>query len=153
MKYEFAVEIKKQEGMDACYIEIPLDVEKEFGAKRVKVKAMLDGAEYRGSIVRMGLPCYMLGITKEIRNKIGKQAGDIIQVEIEKDEEERIIILPQDFAAALEKNTAAQEFYQSLSYSGQRKYFQWVDSAKKEETRSKRVAEAVERLARGEKIL
>lgn len=152
MKYEFEAIIQKHEGKDATYIEIPFDVEKEFNAKRVKVKAKFDGFEYRGSIVKMGLPCYMIGLTKEVRKNIGKEPGDTILVEIEKDEEVREIELPNDFKNELEKNKKALEFYNLLSYSGKRKYFQWITSAKKAETRDKRIHEAVIKLEENIKI-
>lgn len=150
--YKFEVEIKKHEGKDATYIEVPLDVEKEFGAKRVKVKVKFDGVDYRGSIVKMGLPCYMIGIIKEIRNKIGKKYGDIVNVELQKDEEERNIELPEEFKEKLIVNNDAYKFYESLPYSQQRKYFQWITSAKKEETKVKRMEEALEKLANKIKI-
>lgn len=151
-KYKFEAEIKKHEGKDATYIEIPLDIEKEFGAKRVKVKAKFDDIDYRGSIVKMGLPCYMIGITKEIRNKIGKTYGEIISVEIEKDEEERVIELPVEFEEKLKINENAYKFYESLSYSQKRKYFQWITSPKKEETKIKRMEESIEKLENNIKI-
>ena len=146
MSYKFETIIQKHPDKDATYIEIPFDVEKEFGAKRVKVKVSFDGVEYRGSIVKMGLPCYMIGMTKAIRNQIGKEAGGTVFVEVEKDEEVREIELPEDFREELSKNEAAQKFYDSLSFSGKKKYFQWVTSAKKIETREKRVIEAVLKL-------
>lgn len=145
-KYNFEAEIKKVDGKDATYIEVPLDIEKEFGTKRLKVKVKFDNVEYRGSVVRMGLPCYMIGITKEIRSKIGKSFGDKVSVELEKDVEERKIELPEDFKEKLILNEKAYEFYKSLSYSQQRKYFQWITSAKKEETRMKRNEEAIKKL-------
>ena len=151
-KYNFEAEIKKHEGKDATYIEVPIDIEKEFGAKKVKIKAKFDNVDYRGSIVKMGLPCYMIGITKEIRNKIGKTYGDIVQVEFQKDEEERVIELPQEFKEKLLKNEKACKFYDSLSYSNQRKYYQWITSAKKEETRIKRMEEAIKKLEENTKL-
>lgn len=144
--YKFNVEIKKHEGKDATYIEVPIDVEKEFGAKRVKVKAKFNGEEYSGSIVKMGLPYYIIGITKEIRNKIERTYGDIIEVEIKKDKEERVVELPKEFANLLDNNMEAKEFYESLSYSNKRKYIQWITSAKKEETQIKRMDEAIIKL-------
>lgn len=152
MIYKFEAVIKKHEGKDATYIEVPLDVEKEFGAKRVKIIASFDGVQYRGSIVKMGLPCYMIGITKEIRKQIEKDAGDTIQIELQKDEEIREIHLPEDFQTELYRNKAALDFYQALSYSTQRKYYQWITGAKKAETREKRIAEAVHKLANQIKI-
>ncbi len=151
--YEFEVVIQKKEDKDATYIEIPLDVEREFGAKRVKVKAKFDGIDYRGSIVKMGLPCYIIGITKEIRNKMGKDYGEAIRVEIEKDEEERIIEVPSEFQGMLNENSCAKEFYESLSFSNKRKYIQWITSAKKEETRVKRMNEAIVKLQNQVKLL
>ena len=146
MSYKFEGIIKKIPDKDATFVEIPFDVEKEFGAKKVKVKAKFDGVDYRGSIVSMGHGCYMIGITKAIRNQIGKEAGDNIFVEVEKDEEVREIQLPEDFKNELEKNEEALKFYNTLSYSAKRKYYQWITSAKKEETRQKRINEAVLKL-------
>lgn len=152
MSYKFEGIIKKIQDKDATFIEIPFDVEKEFGAKRVKVKAKFDEANYRGSIVNMGQGCYMIGITKAIRNQIGKGAGDIISVEVEKDEEIRQVELPADFKNELDKNEEALKFYNGLSYSSKKKYYQWITSAKKEETRKKRITESISKLESNIKI-
>ena len=117
---KFNAEIKKIEGKDGAYIEIPFDVEEVYGAKRVKVKATFDGVEYRGSIVKMGLPCYIIGITKEIRKKIEKEPGDIIEVTIEKDEEERVVEIPTDFKERIELDNNIKEFWNTLSFSIQK---------------------------------
>lgn len=146
MSYSFNGIIKKIPDKDATFIEIPFDVEKEFGAKRVKVKAKFNNANYRGSIVSMGQGSYMIGITKAIRAEIGKAVGDCIFVEIEKDEELRQVELPADFKDQLAKNEEALRVYNDLSYSAKRKYFQWITSAKKEETRTKRITEAIIKL-------
>lgn len=152
MTQKFEAVIKKVPDKDATYIEIPFDVEQVFGAKRVKVKAKFDGVEYRGSIVKMGLDCHMLGMTKAIRKEIGKDVGDTVCVEVEKDEEVRTVELPEDLKAELTKNETANNFYNTLSYSNKRKYCMWIESAKKEETRNKRVLEAVKKLEKLEKI-
>ena len=149
---KFNAEIKKIEGKDGAYIEIPFDVEEVYGAKRVKVKATFDGVEYRGSIVKMGLPCYIIGITKEIRKKIEKEPGDIIEVTIEKDEEDRVVEIPTDFKERIELDNNIKEFWNTLSFSMQKKYVIWITSAKKEETRKKRIDEAIEKLKNREKI-
>ncbi|APR01850.1 YdeI/OmpD-associated family protein [Clostridium botulinum] len=150
--YTFEAEIKKIEGKDATYVEIPFDVEKEFAAKRVKVLVKFENEQYRGSIVNMGLSCYIIGITKEIRNKIDRTYGDIIKVELQKDEEERIVIVPEEFKVKLSNNKIANDFYESLSYSQKRKYIQWITSAKKEETKVKRMKEAIVKLENKIKI-
>lgn len=142
MGFSFEAEIKKQEDVDGAYVEIPFDVYEVFGAKRVKVKAVFDGEEYRGSIVRMG-ECYLIGIPKAIRKKISKEPGDIITVEVAKDEDERTVELPLDLVEALEGNKEAKTFFDGLSYTKRKEYEQWITSAKKEVTRRARVEQAV----------
>ena len=82
-KYEFDAIIMKNPGMDAAYIEIPFDVKQEFGKARVPVSATFDGEPYDGQLVKMGTPCHILGIRKDIRARIGKQGGDTIRVTLE----------------------------------------------------------------------
>ena len=151
-KYNFEAELKKVEGKEASYIEIPFDVEEEFDVKRVKVKALFDGVEYRGSIVKMGLPCYIIGVTKDIRNKISKTYGDTIKVVMEKDVEDRNIEVPEKLNVMFNDNKDACEFYESLSYSQKKKYVEWINSAKKEETFDKRIKETIKKLTNKEKI-
>ena len=80
--FEFDAVIQKVPDMDAAYVKIPFDVRKVFGKGRVSVYATFDGFPYEGSIVRMGLPCHIIGIRKDIRSQIGKQVGDTVRVTI-----------------------------------------------------------------------
>jgi len=80
--YEFDAVIIKNPDMDAAYIEIPFDVKEAFGKGRVPVSATFDSEPYDGQLVRMGTPCHIIGIRKDIRAKIGKQPGDTIHVTI-----------------------------------------------------------------------
>lgn len=63
---------------------------KEFGKGRIKVRATFDGIAYDGSIVNMGIKdehgniCYMIGVLKSIRQKLGKSNGDRVHVVITK---------------------------------------------------------------------
>lgn len=84
--YEFDAEIKKAPDINGAYIEIPFDVKETFGRGRVKVHATFDGQTYDGSLVRMKTPCHILGIRKDIRDKIGKQPGDIVHVTLKERE-------------------------------------------------------------------
>jgi len=83
---EFEAVIQKVPDIDGAYIAVPFDTKKEFGKGRLPVHATFDGEPYDGSIVNMGLKnpdgsvCYILGIRKDIRAKIGKQPGDTVKV-------------------------------------------------------------------------
>lgn len=82
-EFDFDAVIIKVPDMDAAYVEIPFDVRAVFGKGRVAVDATFDGVPYRGSLVKMGTECHIIGIRKEIRRQIGKQAGDTIRVTIQ----------------------------------------------------------------------
>lgn len=142
MRKEFEAVIKQHGNINGAYVEIPFNIEEVFGAKRVKVKATFDGFEYRGSIVYMGGIC-MIGITGQIRKAIGKDFGDMITVTVEKDEEERTIEIPEDFQSVLNHEPAAQEFFQNLSFTNRKKFCDWINSAKKAETRLERIQKAI----------
>lgn len=81
--YEFTAVIWKVPDIDGAYVEIPFDVREEFGKGRVKVHATFDGVGYDGSLVRMGTPCHILGLRKDIRARIGKQPGDTVAVRLQ----------------------------------------------------------------------
>lgn len=81
--YRFRAEIKKVPDIDGAYIEFPYDVRQEFGKGRVKVTALFDGYPYDGSLVKMKTPCHIIGVRKDIREKIGKQPGEWIEVSIQ----------------------------------------------------------------------
>ncbi len=88
MTHRFTSTIKRIGDMDAAYIMVPVDIRKEYGKGRIKVKATFDGEPYSGSVVNMGVKdadgnvCYIIGITKALRQKIGKTFGDSVEVEI-----------------------------------------------------------------------
>ncbi len=145
--YEFDAEIIKQESIDATFVEFPYDVEKEFGVKgQVKVWATFDGYEYRGSLAKMGHSCHILGITQKIRAAIGKKPGDTVHVILKKDDGPRVVEIPEDLKKLLEENEQAMSFFNTLSYTNQKGYADWITGAKKAETREKRVNEAVNML-------
>lgn len=77
---EFDAVLIKNPDMDAAYIEIPFDVKQVFGKSRVLVHATFDGEPYDGQVVRMGTPCHVIGVRKDIRARIGKQPGDMVHV-------------------------------------------------------------------------
>jgi hypothetical protein len=87
--YEFDAVVQKVPDLDGAYVVFPYDIKKEFGKGRVKVSAAFDGEPYEGSVVNMGVKnadgsvCYIIGVRKDIRAKIGKVPGDSIHVVIQ----------------------------------------------------------------------
>lgn len=138
-------------GGGGAFVEVPFDVEKEFGSKRPKVKAMIEGVPYRGTLTRMGTECHLLIILKEIREKISKTFGDEVTVTVEPDTEPRVVKIPPELAKAFQKEKAAEAYFNSLAFSHKREYVNYIMEAKKAETRLNRVAKTIEALKKGKK--
>ena len=91
MRFEFdAVLHELPEG--GAYVAFPGDIRQIYGRGRVKVRATFDGIPYEGSIVNMGLKnpdgsvCYIIGVLKAIRKRLGKKDGDTLHVILEERE-------------------------------------------------------------------
>ena len=144
--YEFDAVIQEGRGGGA-WVEFPYDAREEFGGVgRVKVKVSFDGVPYRGSLVPMGGGSHIVGIRKEIRNKIGKTLGDPVHVVLSRDMEERVVEMPEELRIAFEENTKAKAAFDKLSFSHQREHASYVGEAKKKETRAVRAKKTVQRL-------
>ncbi len=93
--YEYETIIQKVPDIDGAFVAFPFDIKTEFGKGRVKVRAAFDGEPYDGNIVNMGVKnadgsvCYVIGLRKDIRSKIGKQPGDTVRVRIRQKEEDK----------------------------------------------------------------
>lgn len=144
-KQTFSCVLTRHDKLDATGIEIPFDVEAVFGAKRVPVKATINGAEYRGSIVRMSGK-YMLGIPKEFRERAGIAAGDNIVITIEKDTVDRTVETPADLAAAL-RESKLEDAWNKLSYTHKKEHVRAIEEAKAADTRTRRIKKAIDMVA------
>ena len=134
-----------------AYIEIPFDVEKEYGARgRVPVKATFDGLPYRGSIFPYG-GVHMLLVLKSIRQKLGKDGGDKVRATVELDAKPRVVKIPDDLKKALGKNKTAKTIFDKLSYTHQREFVTWIEEAKREETRARRIEKMMAMLKEGKR--
>ncbi|MDM7992218.1 MAG: DUF1905 domain-containing protein [Candidatus Fermentibacter sp.] len=71
-------------GGGGAFVRIPFDAEAEYGSRRPEVMATIDGIPYRGRLIRMGLPCHLLPVVKDIRRKLGKGPGDEVRVVIDR---------------------------------------------------------------------
>jgi len=80
MELKFKARILQNGDMDAAYVEVPYDIKKLFGKGRLLVNATFDDVPYSGQVVKMGTPCYIIGVTKQIRKKLNKSFGDMVDV-------------------------------------------------------------------------
>ncbi|MBU4538892.1 MAG: YdeI/OmpD-associated family protein [Bacteroidetes bacterium] len=139
--------------MNAAYIAFPFSVEETYGKKgQVKIKALFDNkVEYRGSLVRMKSDFHMLGLTQEVRKKLGKSFGEEVSVKIWEDREERTVEIPEDVQAVFEENLPAKEMFDAMSYTHRKEYIRWIVEAKKPETRENRKVKMIAMILAGKK--
>ena len=90
-------------------------------------------------------------VKKEIRQAIGKSAGDTVKVVMDIDTEPRIVAVPEDFQQALDNNPRVKDVFDKFSYTHKKEYVEWIEGAKKQETRENRIKKAVEQIDGGKK--
>ena len=132
------------------YIEIPADVAEQLqpGSKKAfRVKGYLDAYAFSGvSLLPVGNGKFLMALNGEIRKGIGKRKGAMVEVKMEADH--RRWELPAYINECLEDEPAARDFFQSLP-EGHRRYFaRWIESAKTQTTKTKRLALMVTALAK-----
>jgi Bacteriocin-protection, YdeI or OmpD-Associated/Domain of unknown function (DUF1905) len=118
------------------------------GAKRFPVAATINGHTWRTTVTRMGGE-FLLGLNKEVRQAAGVEAGDTVDVQIELDTAPREVEVPPALEAALQCDPVARERYEAMAYTHRKEYARWIEEAKRDETRERRVAQALEMLREG----
>jgi len=133
----------QQEGKTATGIRVPPEVVTSLGAgKRPAVRATVNGYTYRSTIAPLG-GAFMLPVSADVRQAAGVAGGDEVDVALELDTEPRTVTVPPDFAAAIDADPVARQYFAGLSYSNQRRFVMGVDEAKTPETRARRIAKSV----------
>jgi Bacteriocin-protection, YdeI or OmpD-Associated/Domain of unknown function (DUF1905) len=118
------------------------------GAKRFPVVATVNGYTWRTSVARMGGE-FLLGLNKEVRQEAGVEAGDEVEVTVELDKAPREVEVPEALAAALAADPQAKAAFDRLAFSHRKEYARWVTEAKQQETRQRRVQQALEMIRAG----
>jgi hypothetical protein len=129
-------------------VEVPFDVKERFGRARAPVRGTIDGAAFRTTVAVYG-GRYYLGFNEELRERAGIVIGDEVEVTLELDREPRTVDVPPALAAALEKDSKAKAAFDGLSFTHRNEYARWIAEAKREETRTRRLEQAVAMLRDG----
>ncbi|WP_116950003.1 YdeI/OmpD-associated family protein [Jiangella endophytica] len=115
------------------------------GGRRPRVDVTLNGYAFQTSLGTMSGQV-MIPVSAAVRSAAGVAAGDRLDVEIELATEPAPVAVPDDLRAALSDAPEAQAFFAGLTSSQQRGYTEWIEQAKKSETRQRRLEQAVEAL-------
>ena len=133
------------------YIEIPADLAQQLkpnNKKSFRVRGMLDGFAVSGmALMPMGSGNFIMALKAEVRKGIHKNAGAMLQVRLEEDVDYKVEI-PDDLKECFEFEPEALVFYNSLAKSHREYFVKWIDQAKTNETRNKRIVNTVNAMLR-----
>jgi hypothetical protein len=146
MQATFTTIVLKDDQVNATGLPVPAEAVTAMGAgKKPKVKVSLNGHTYRSTVAAYG-DVFILPLSAEHRTAAGVQAGDTVEVTIELDTEPRTVEVPADLAAALAAKPGARPAFDALSYTLRKEAVRQVESAKAQETRTRRIAAIVAKL-------
>lgn len=136
---------KQGEKTGWTYIEIAVDLAQKLkpgNKKEFKVKGKLDKHVIkRVSVLPMGGGLFIMPVNAVMRKAIGKRRGAMVKVELTEDKTE--FVFNKDFMECLSDDPGAYDFFKTLPGSHQRYFSKWIDAAKTEQTRAKRIAQSI----------
>ena len=141
---------KQGEKTGWTYILIPAGTAEKINPgckKSFRVKGKFDAFAFDAmTLLPMGEGDFIIPLKADVRKAIGKRAGDKLKVQLTL--QEKAYEIAADFQECMEDEPAALNYFQSLTGSHRNYFSKWIESAKTEETRTKRIVLAVNALAR-----
>jgi bifunctional DNA-binding transcriptional regulator/antitoxin component of YhaV-PrlF toxin-antitoxin module len=124
-------------------LELPPEVVAALGAgQRPAVTITINGHRWKSRVAIMR-GRYLLGLSIANRKAAGVVTGDEVEVEVELDAEPRVVVEPADFARVLDADPVARTAYDRLSHSHKLEHVLAIESAKRAETRMRRIEKAL----------
>jgi hypothetical protein len=147
----FKAKIEGKEAGVVAAITPPVDVPEFYGTRgRVPVRGTINGYPYRSSLSPCGTR-HLMPVNKLLRAGAGAQPGDMVDVVMERDKEERTVEAPPLLKKALAKNKTAQANWEKLSFTHKKEMALAIAGAKQEETRVRRLEKIIGILKMGAK--
>lgn len=133
------------------YIEVPADIAQQMkpgNKKSFRVKGMLDAFPVNGmALMPMGEGNFIMALKAEVRKGIHKHAGAMLQVRLEVDNDFKVE-MPDDLQECFDFEPEAFEFFNTLAKSHREYFIKWIDGAKTNETRARRIINTVNAMLR-----
>lgn len=131
----------------------PRRVTEQLGTKAsVRVAGTINGHTFRSSAFPNGDGTHHIMVNKAMRDGAGVGDGDTARFVLEVDRKPRVVRVPPELRAALQASKEAEANFKAMAPSHRKAYVDYVNEAKRPETRARRVAETVRRCARGLKL-
>jgi hypothetical protein len=134
--------------LEERHVVVPLDARALWGEARPPVAGTVNGVPFRSRLMVYGGQT-VLGLTNAFRAQAGITPGDEVEVVIDRDDAPREVEVPDELRSALDGDDTARAAFDALSFTHRREYAEWIAGAKREETRLRRAARAIELLREG----
>ena len=118
---------------------------------RMRIRGTIDGAHFRSSLMPAGDGDVFVAVNKELREKIGKGNGEVVEMTVGRDTSV-VDSIPADLKKALSQNAKAETYFRKMAPSHRKAYVQWIEQAKKAETRESRLKKAIHMLLQGKTL-
>ncbi len=132
------------------FIYFPKTVSEKLGVRgRVPVVGTINGFPIRLSAFPVGDGTHQIAVNKAAQTGAGAKPGDRVKVVLRVDAAPRTVAVPADVAKALASAKAAKANFEKMAWSHRKRYVDWIEEAKRPETRARRIQDAVARIAMG----
>lgn len=142
---EFETVLVTEDGGVGIEVPPPVVARLGFKGRRPPVLVTMNGFTYRSTVAVYAGKSY-LPVRREVQDGAGVAGGQLVTVRLELDENPRRVDPPADLARALAANQAARRAFERLSYTNQKEAAEWIEGARRPETRARRLAETLRRL-------
>jgi Domain of unknown function (DUF1905)/Bacteriocin-protection, YdeI or OmpD-Associated len=133
------------------YIEIPANIAQRIkpgNKKSFRVKGKLDNYIIKATaLIPMGGGSFIMALNAGMRKAIGKRKGAMLKIQLQLDESP--LQVNAELLECLEDEPKAKAFFSKLAPSHQKYYSNWIESAKTEPTRAKRIAQSINGFTKG----
>jgi hypothetical protein len=130
------------------YVDVPAEVSKALGreATNMPVCGVVEGIPLRTTLVSRRNGCHRVAIHGDIRKKLRVDAGSIVEIALERDEESREPALPPALVVTLRQSPRAQAVFKAMTTALRRQIVRNITSVKSQEALERRVGKVVARL-------
>jgi hypothetical protein len=114
-------------------------------------RGTINGFHFQTPLEPDGEGSHWFEVDKSMRENAGVDAGDTVTLEIEPINEWSEPTVPTDVENALADNPEAQTLWEDITTKARWEYIRWIRSAKKSETRKRRIETACSKLEDGQR--
>jgi Domain of unknown function (DUF1905)/Bacteriocin-protection, YdeI or OmpD-Associated len=127
------------------FVDVPAAVSRALtdGSPHVAVKGEVQGIPLQTTLVSRGKGCYRLAIHGDIRKKLKIDAGAVVEIAIERDEESREPALPPALVLALRNAPKAQAEFRRMTTALRRQVVRYLVSVRQQTTLERRITKFV----------